>query len=182
MCVCICVCAYVYVCLCVYVCVHVYICVYACRYMFANLCMGVCVHGYMCMWPMHTVLWITHLPCNHIQDSPGSYPLGNGNCFCDSCSCNQDYTGYACSCPTSQLKCVEPGAKVWAWPSSGWGSGHCIILFFSPPPPQSVCSNAGQCLCGICICNNVTARIGTYCEACKVCCGEGERWEWCQCE
>ena len=71
---------------------------------------------------------------------------GNGNCFCDSCSCNQDYTGYACSCPTSQLKCVEPGAK-------------------------SVCSNAGQCLCGICICNNVTARIGTYCEACKTCTG-----------
>eukprot|EP00731_Ephydatia_muelleri_P018132 Em0011g172a len=24
---------------------------------------------------------------------------GNGDCFCDSCSCNQGYTGYSCGCP-----------------------------------------------------------------------------------
>ena len=54
---------------------------------------------------------------------------------------------------------------------SSWGSGHCLC-FLTLPPPQSVCSNAGQCLCGICICSNATARIGTYCEECKVRCVE----------
>ena len=112
-------------------------CVDVCVCVCADVCL-VCVCVCVCVCVMNPCK--QYIESHTVRLNPGfttSSLLGNGDCFCDSCSCNQGYTGYSCGCPTSQLQCVEPGAKVWAWLSKLVGEWSLFMLSY--PPPSSEC-------------------------------------------
>ena len=72
------------------------------------------------------------------------YCAGHGSCLCNgACSCNDGFIGFTCNCPTSSSSCINPDGN-------------------------QLCSNHGDCRCGICVCQNYTLRSGTYCQLCPV--------------
>ena len=73
-------------------------------------------------------------------------PTDEGNCSCNgTCSCNEGYVGFTCSCPTSNSSCINGN-------------------------DTALCSNQGECRCGVCVCQNYTIRSGAQCQLCPVSC------------
>ncbi len=71
---------------------------------------------------------------------------GRGECINSVCQCDEEYTGGACECIRDNSTCVDPAGL----------------------PGDDLCSGAGQCQCGLCICNDYSLTFGQYCEECVV--------------
>lgn len=74
------------------------------------------------------------------------HPSGHGSCINSRCECDDGFTGGACDCTRDNSTCVRPGDE---------GSG-------------ALCSGQGECVCGVCICNDYGTNFGQYCEECVV--------------
>lgn len=72
---------------------------------------------------------------------------GNGVCDENSnCDCFDGFTGGVCDCTTDNSTCMGPGVM----------------------GEVELCSGEGQCICGLCICNNYSVNFGNFCEQCLV--------------
>lgn len=71
---------------------------------------------------------------------------GHGSCINSRCDCNEDFTGGACECTRDNSTCLRSGDE-----ESG-----------------VLCSGMGECVCGVCICNDYGLTFGQYCEECVV--------------
>ena len=71
------------------------------------------------------------------------FVTGNGECSGSSCICNDGFTGGACECPTDNSTCVRPETGL-------------------------LCSGLGQCVCGLCLCDDYAENFGEFCEECLV--------------
>ena len=75
------------------------------------------------------------------------FHLGHGSCINSRCECDEGFTGGACDCTKDNSSCVRPGDE---------GSD------------APLCSGQGDCVCGVCICNDYGVNFGQYCEECVV--------------
>ena len=81
------------------------------------------------------------------DDVLACFYAGSGVCDVNSnCQCFDGFTGGVCDCPTSNSTCMNPGSTGEA----------------------ELCSGEGQCICGLCICNNYSVNFGAFCEECLV--------------
>lgn len=73
-------------------------------------------------------------------------PSGHGSCINSRCECDEGFTGGSCECTTNNSTCLRPGDE-----ESGL-----------------LCSGVGECVCGVCICNDYGLNFGQFCEECVV--------------
>ena len=73
---------------------------------------------------------------------------GHGSCINSRCECDEEFTGGACDCMRDTSTCVRPGDE---------GSSS-----------STLCSGQGDCVCGVCVCNDYGVSFGQYCEECVV--------------